>query len=189
MLGINLSVFTLGSIVCALRPIFAVLCMFRAVVGFGVGGEISTAVTMLAEFCSPNFRGTAVGLVNVGAGGFGNFLAPAFGLLIFSLFPGENAWRWLFAASAFPALLIVFYRRFVPETPRYLVVAQARSTEANQRAFDPRLGIARPENLEALLSHPDARCSPSGAADGGSWSEIFQPALSDAGPFRSRSRS
>ncbi|WP_029002527.1 MFS transporter [Azorhizobium doebereinerae] len=131
MLMSNLLLFTIGSLGCALAPSFALLCLARAVVGFGVGGEISTAVTMLAEFCSPKFRGTAAGLVNVAAGGLGNFLAPAFGLLIFSLFPGENAWRWLFAALAVPALLATFYRKFVPETPRFLV-SQNRVKEANQ---------------------------------------------------------
>lgn len=131
MLGINLMLFTIGSIGCALAPSFVVLCLFRAIVGFGVGGEISTAVTMLSEICSPKFRGTAAGLVNVGAGGFGNFLAPAFGLLIFTLFPGEQGWRWLFAALGVPCLLVVFYRRFVPETPRFLV-SKGRIPEANK---------------------------------------------------------
>ncbi len=66
MLGINLLLFTLGSAMCALSPSYPVLLVGRAIVGFGLGGEISVAVTMLAEFCSSRFRGTAVGLVNVG---------------------------------------------------------------------------------------------------------------------------
>jgi MFS family permease len=130
MLTVNLLLFTLGSAACAVAPGFATLCIARATVGFGVGGEVSTAVTMLAEFCSSKFRGTAAGMVNVAAGGFGNFLAPAFGLLIFSLFPGEDGWRWLFAVLAVPALLVTFYRRLVPETPRFLV-SQNRVDEAN----------------------------------------------------------
>jgi len=131
MLTINLLLFSLGSAACAVAPNFATLCVARFIVGFGVGGEISTAVTMLSEFCSPKFRGTAAGLVNVGAGGFGNFLAPAFGLMIFSLFPGEDGWRWLFAALALPALLTVFYRRLIPETPRFLA-SRGRLDEANK---------------------------------------------------------
>jgi MFS family permease len=131
MLGINLILFTIGSIGCALAPNFWTLCLFRAIVGFGIGGEVSTAVTMLSEFCSPKFRGTATGLVNVGAGGFGNFLAPAFGLLIFTLFAGENQWRWLFVSLGVPCLLVVFYRRFVPETPRFLV-SKGKIAEANK---------------------------------------------------------
>lgn len=130
MLTINLLLFAIGSAACAVVPNFALLCMARAIVGFGVGGEISTAVTMLAEFCSPKSRGLAAGLVNVAAGGLGNFLAPAFGLLVFSLFPGADGWRWLFAALALPALLVTFFRRLVPETPRFLV-SQNRIEDAN----------------------------------------------------------
>ncbi len=72
-----------------------------------------------------------MGLINVGGGGLGNMLAPAFALGIFTLFPGANGWRWLFAALVLPAIMVVFYRRFVPETPRFLV-AQGRVAEANR---------------------------------------------------------
>lgn len=130
MLSVDLLLFTLGAGICASASGLGMMAVGRAVVGLGLGGEIAIAVTMLAEFCSSKFRGTAVGLVNVGAGGLGNFLAPAFGLLIFTLFPGDNAWRWLFVALMVPALLGAFYRRFIPETPRFLV-AQGRIQEAN----------------------------------------------------------
>ncbi|WP_448951400.1 MFS transporter [Labrys neptuniae] len=172
MLTINLLLFTLGSALCALAPNFAVLCCARAIVGFGVGGEISTAVTMLAEFCSPKFRGTAAGLVNVGAGGFGNFLAPAFGLLIFTLFEGDNAWRWLFAALAVPAFLVVFFRRFVPETPRFLA-SQGKIDEANKVLSILASGSLRPKALriKEYLSKPDdADIQPKK----NSWKELFQ---------------
>ncbi|CAE6789178.1 putative metabolite transport protein CsbC [Paraburkholderia nemoris] len=121
MLVTDLMLFTLGAIICALAPTFTVLLIGRAIVGFGLGGEISIAVTMLAEFCSARSRGTVVGLLNVGAGGLGNFLAPAFGLLVFSVFSGPDRWRWLFGCLVLPALLGIFYRRIVPETPRFLL--------------------------------------------------------------------
>ena len=131
MLTIDLLLFTLGAIFCAIAPNFGVLATARAVVGFGLGGEISVAVTILAEFCSSRFRGTAIGLINVAAGGIGNFLAPAFGLMIFAMFPGPDRWRFLFAALVLPAVMAAFYRRFIPETPRYLV-ATGRIAEANK---------------------------------------------------------
>jgi len=130
MLNVNLALFTFGAILCATAPNYTVLAGGRFIVGLGLGGEITTAVTMLAEFCSKRFRGTAVGLINVGGGGLGNMLAPAFALGVFAIFPGENAWRWMFACLVLPAVFIVFYRRFVPETPRYLL-SQGRVQEAN----------------------------------------------------------
>lgn len=131
MLNVNLALFTLGAIGCALAPNYTMLAVARFVVGLGLGGEITTAVTMLAEFCSARFRGTAVGMINVGGGGLGNMLAPAFALGVFALFPGENAWRWLFGCLVLPALFIVFYRRYVPETPRFLL-SQGKVDEANK---------------------------------------------------------
>jgi len=52
MLNVNLALFTFGAILCALAPNYTVLCIGRFIVGLGLGGEITTAVTMLAEFCS-----------------------------------------------------------------------------------------------------------------------------------------
>lgn len=130
MLSVDLLLFTIGAGICAMAPNLAVMALGRAVVGFGLGGEIAIAVTMLSEFCSSKFRGTAVGLVNVGAGGLGNFLAPAFGLLVFWIFPGDNGWRWLFVCLMVPALLAAFYRRYIPETPRFLL-SQGRIAETN----------------------------------------------------------
>ncbi|WP_219209276.1 MFS transporter [Variovorax boronicumulans] len=131
MLNVNLALFTFGAILCATAPNYTVLSIGRFIVGLGLGGEITTAVTMLAEFCSARFRGTAVGLINVGGGGLGNMLAPAFALGVFAIFPGDNAWRWLFGCLVLPAVFIVFYRRFIPETPRFLL-SQGKVKEANQ---------------------------------------------------------
>lgn len=55
MLNANLLLFTLGAIICALAPDYAVLATGRFIVGIGLGGEISIAVTMLAELCSTRF--------------------------------------------------------------------------------------------------------------------------------------
>ncbi|MDK3023774.1 MFS transporter [Cupriavidus taiwanensis] len=131
MLSANLLLFTLGAIICALAPNYWVLAAGRFIVGIGLGGEISIAVTMLAELCSTRFRGTAVGLVSVGSGGLGNMLAPAFGLAVFAMFPGPDSWRWLFACLVLPAFFVVFYRRFIPETPRFLL-SKGRVDEANR---------------------------------------------------------
>lgn len=46
--------------------------------------------------------------------------------MIFTLFPGAIGWRYLFGALVLPALMVVFYRRLVPETPRNLVAQTSR---------------------------------------------------------------
>ncbi|KWR74939.1 MFS transporter [Cupriavidus sp. IDO] len=159
MLSANLLLFTLGAIICALAPNYAVLAAGRFIVGIGLGGEISIAVTMLAELCSTRFRGTAVGMVSVGSGGLGNMLAPAFGLAVFAMFPGPDNWRWLFACLVVPAFFVVFYRRFVPETPRFLL-SKGRVDEANRV-----LSILASGRLGKLAGEPTPYIKGSAQAD------------------------
>ncbi|MFP3390844.1 MFS transporter [Brevibacillus sp. SIMBA_040] len=132
-ISFNLALFTFGAIICAVAPSYAVLAIGRIIVGFGLGGELSSAITMLAEVSPTKFRGSAVALLNVGAGGFGNLLAPGFGVLVFALFGTDPdvGWRWLFGLLVLPAILIVFFRRYLPESPRYLL-AQGKVDEANR---------------------------------------------------------
>ena len=130
LLMINLIIFAVGSLLCAFAPTYGFLAAARFVVGFGLGGEIAVAVVMVAEYFSARHRGTAVGLVNVTAAGFGNMLAPAFGVLVFTLFPGPERWRWVFALLFIPAVLVIYFRRYVPETPRFLA-STGKVDEAN----------------------------------------------------------
>lgn len=125
LLGANLMIFAVGSLLCAFAPSYEILVAARFLVGLGLGGEIATAVIMLAEFFSAKHRGTAVGLINVAAAGLGNMLAPLFGVIVFSVFTGDDRWRWLFGILVIPALAVVVYRRALPETPRYLPPAAA----------------------------------------------------------------
>ena len=81
-------------------------------------------------------RGTAVGILGFASGGIGNFLA--YGLFVVLLGPLNDAlggdlysWRWMFAFLAIPAVLVVIYRRYLPESPRFLV-SQGRIAEANR---------------------------------------------------------
>jgi len=136
VLAINLVVYACGALLCALAPNFGLLLVFRTIVGLGLGGELSTAITMLAEFSPTRFRAAAVSTLNVAGGGIGNFLAPLYGMLIFgSLAPllgsSENTWRWLFGFLVLPVVLIVVFRRYLPETPRYLL-AKGRIDECNR---------------------------------------------------------
>ena len=152
LLGANLLVFAVGSLLCALAPSYEILVAARFLVGLGLGGEIATAVIMLAEFFSAKHRGTAVGLINVAAAGLGNMLAPLFGVIVFSVFTGDDRWRWLFGLLVVPALAVVLYRRALPETPRYLA-ARGRTAEANtviNRLAQGRLHRPLPEEVDYL---------------------------------------
>ncbi len=140
LLGLNLLVFAFGSVLCAIAPNYEVLVGARFLVGLGLGGEIATAVIMLAEFFSAKHRGTAVGLINVAAAGLGNMLAPLFGVIVFAVFSGDDGWRWLFGTLVLPALAVVVYRRALPETPPRYLAAQGRITERTRCSTGSRQG-------------------------------------------------
>jgi putative MFS transporter len=172
LLGANLLVFAIGSLLCALAPSYEILVAARFLVGLGLGGEIATAVIMLAEFFSARHRGTAVGLINVAAAGLGNMLAPLFGVIVFSVFTGDDRWRWLFGLLVVPALAVVVYRRALPETPRYLA-ARGRLAEANtviNRLATGRLHRPLTDEVDYLGAAGDA---PVVAVTAPRWTELF----------------
>lgn len=172
LLGANLMVFAVGSLLCAVAPSYEILVAARFLVGLGLGGEIATAVIMLAEFFSAKHRGTAVGLINVAAAGLGNMLAPLFGVIVFTVFTGEDRWRWLFGLLVIPALAVVVYRRALPETPRYLA-ARGRVAEANtviNRLAQGRLHRPLADEVDYLGGAAD---QPVAAATTPRWTELF----------------
>ena len=135
-LGLNLLVYTLGGLLSAVAVNYEMLLASRFIVGIGLGGEFTIGIAMLSEMVATRYRGGLVATLNIGSGGVGNFVSYGlFFLLLGPLAPalgGDHlAWRWTFLFLALPALLIVVYRRFLPETPRYLL-SKGRIEEANR---------------------------------------------------------
>lgn len=108
----------------ALAPNFPVLVLLRALTGFGVGGTLPVDYAIFAEFLPREKRGHYLvilesfwALGTVVAAGLAWLLVPRLG------------WRWLLAISAVPGIIIYFIRRYVPESPRYLLIS-GREQEA-----------------------------------------------------------
>lgn len=171
LLGLNLLIFAVGSLICALAPSYEILVAARFLVGLGLGGEIAIAVIMLSEFFSAKHRGTAVGLINVAAAGLGNMLAPLFGVIVFAIFSGPDGWRWLFGVLVLPAVAVVVYRRALPETPRYLV-AKGRIEEANTVLNRLARGKLRGE-IDSPERYLEASGAEEAAAPAARWTEAF----------------
>jgi putative MFS transporter len=131
----NLALYSLGALLAAFSPDLGWLLVARFIVGVGLGGELNTGLTLVAELMPTRFRGAAVATVNIAAGGLGIFASSALAALMLGPLemalggPGV-AWRWLLGALVIPALLVFLYRWFLPESPRYLLV-RGRIDEAN----------------------------------------------------------
>jgi MFS family permease len=123
--------FSVFSLICAITQNFDQLLIARAVLGLGFGGEWAAGAVLMGEAIRPQYRGRAVGSVQSGwAVGWG--LAVLAQAILFSLFPAEIAWRWMFAIGALPALLVFYLRRNVTE-PEIAAETRAKQTYAGDR--------------------------------------------------------
>jgi MFS family permease len=90
---------------------FAVM---RFLVGLAIGSEWVTGTSMTAEFWPDRARGKGIGLFQCGFG-IGFFLASLVWLFVGVTGPG--AWRTMYLIGALPALLTVWIRWAIPESP------------------------------------------------------------------------
>lgn len=156
----NLFFFVVFAILSAFVTTTAQLFVVRFLVGVGVGMDIPTSTAYLAEIAPRRERGRIVGsLLNImwvlGA------MSSTLIALPLAAYAGQDAWRWMLALAAVPALLILLGRKGLPESPRWLI-AHGRVEEARQ-AFAA-FGI---EATPAMLS--------GGNRNKGSYGELLSP--------------
>ena len=114
----------------ALAPSFWVLIGFRFLLGLGVGGDYPVSAVLMTEYANRRDRGRLVGLV-FSTQALGLIVGPVIALaLLGSGTSNDIAWRVLLALGAVPAAAVIYLRRQMPESPRYLAQVQGRSTEA-----------------------------------------------------------
>lgn len=124
----NMAVLALVSILQFFVMSPSQLLALRLVMGLVLGTDYVVSKALLVEYAPRRLRGSMLSLLSIAwcvgytcAFFVGHFLVNA----------GEDAWRWILAASAVPALLVLPLRATVPESPRWLV-ARGRSSEARR---------------------------------------------------------
>src|SRR5262245_8228256 len=120
----TLAVFSIATGLCGLAWGFASLLAMRFLVGFGLGGELPVASTLVTEFSPRAHRGKLV-VVLESFWAFGWAFAA---VVAFLLIP-TMGWRPAFFIGALPVLYILYLRRAVPESPRFLE-SRGRHVEA-----------------------------------------------------------
>lgn len=100
---------------------YAMLFGFRALFGIGMGGEYAAGMPLVLEHWPAHLRGIASGLLQ-GGWSWGFMLSAfVFTFVYPSLRPyGEFAWRTMFWLGVGPALLVLWIRRRVDESPVWL---------------------------------------------------------------------
>jgi putative MFS transporter len=97
------------------------------VVGAGVAGVAVIAVPLTLEFTPTRMRTTVVGFVTTATVPIGILLAA----VLSATLADPLGWRPLFAFGVTPALLALFIKWYVPESPRWLI-DQGRPDEARK---------------------------------------------------------
>ena len=119
--GLEMVILTLGAIASALAPTFMLLILARFVMGIGIGGDYPTSATIMSEYSNRANRGRLVALVFALQGiGILAGIGVAFGLLTLNL-NTDVIWRIMLGLGAVPASLVIYFRRKIPETPRYSI--------------------------------------------------------------------
>ncbi|HEX5496465.1 MAG TPA: MFS transporter [Mycobacteriales bacterium] len=119
---------------------------FRFLAALGVGAEYAIVNSAIAELMPARVRGTASAAV-MNFWPAGAVLAGLVGYLLLNVLalPDAVSWRYLFVAGGLIALVVLYFRRRVPESPRWLA-AQGRYGEAEAVVvmLEARSGVSHP---------------------------------------------
>jgi MFS family permease len=120
---ITMGIYLTGTMLTAFSWDFVSLCVFRVITGFGIGGEYAAINSAIDELIPARLRGRVNLAINgsfwlgavVGSGATAVLLDP-------DIFDVDTGWRVGFAIGASLGFIVLFARRFIPESPRWLAV-------------------------------------------------------------------
>lgn len=120
---ITLGLYLLATAATAFSWNFWSFCLFRSLTGAGIGGEYAAINSAVDELIPARVRGHVDLMINstfwVGAflGSLGSVL-----LLHLKFVPPTLSWRFVFGIGAVLGLGVLMMRRYVPESPRWLLI-------------------------------------------------------------------
>ncbi len=152
---ITVAVYLIGTALSAFSWNFASYAFFRALTGAGIGGEYAAINSAIDELIPARVRGRVDLMIN-GSYWVGAALGSGATLLLLdpNRFPIWLGWRFAFGIGAMLGLIVIFFRRWIPESPRWLMI-HGRNAEAEEIVEEvERRIVADPETLPAHDSPP-----------------------------------
>jgi MFS family permease len=132
LFNITIGLYLLATALTAFSWDFASYAAFRMLTGAGIGGEYAAINSAIQELIPARYRGRTDLLVNgsfwvgaaIGGGGAVVLLQPG-------MLPPDMGWRAAFGIGAVLGLVILYLRRHIPESPRWLMT-HGRIAEGEQ---------------------------------------------------------
>ncbi|GAA4395866.1 MFS transporter [Tsukamurella soli] len=130
MFIIEMIIFVVFLIALTLAPDFItlVICLFGA--GLALGCDYPTAHMVISESIPTTARGRLV-LSAFAFQAVGACIGTTVGFIILTADPDIDSWRWMYATTIIPAILVVVGRLFISDSPHWLI-AKGRTAEAEK---------------------------------------------------------
>ena len=151
---ITVGVYAIATAATGLSWNFLSFALFRLLTGAGIGGEYSAINSAIQELVPARYRGRTDLAVNGSfwAGAILGALAAVVALDP-ALLPLQIGWRVPFLLGGILALIVIVLRRFIPESPRWLMThGRLAEAEAIVAQIEARAGaeLPRPATLPRL---------------------------------------
>ena len=121
-----LAIYCAATLIAAFAPGWQFLFWWRVIASVGTGAESAIIAPFLAEFVAKQYRGRFVGSLS-GFFSFGFVFAALLGYFVIRA--SHDGWRIVQVVSALPIVMLLWWRRSLPESPRWLI-ERGRSAEA-----------------------------------------------------------
>jgi MFS family permease len=147
---ITVAVYLIGTALSAFSWNFWSYALFRAITGAGIGGEYAAINSAIDELIPARVRGRVDLIIN-GSYWVGAAMGAAATLVLLDprRIPIWLGWRCAFGIGATLGLIVIFFRRWIPESPRWLMI-HGRNDEAEQIVGDVERRI-RGANISAVI--------------------------------------
>ncbi len=132
---VNVLSYAVLELLSGFAPTFTVFLILRALYGVAMGGEWGVGASLVMESVPQRWRGPVSGLLQTGY--------PTGYLMASLLFIAEPAigWRGMFIVGVVPALLVLYIRRAVPESPDWVARTPGQRTESIFAVLRRNLGL------------------------------------------------
>jgi MFS transporter, SHS family, lactate transporter len=114
-LMVDIVFYSLMELLTAFAPNYTMLLVFRALYGIGMGGEWGLGASLAMESLPAQARGLFSGMLQQGY-----MFGYLFAALVYGIAFPFFGWRGLFIIGTLPALLVIYIRARVPESPVWL---------------------------------------------------------------------